>query len=91
MTRAIAEAFPDFQPYAGQHQGVVPHLTVAHGSAAEADEAAEKLRLRLDQGATVTAQCSSVVLIENSSGLWRDLHVIHLPPSASAANRKPVS
>jgi 2'-5' RNA ligase len=82
MTRAIAETFPDFQPYAGEHQGVVPHLTVAHGSAAEADEAAETLRLRLNQGAAVTAQCSSVALIENSSGRWRDLHEFHLPPSA---------
>jgi 2'-5' RNA ligase len=89
MTRAIAEAFPDFQPYAGEHQGVVPHLTVAHGNAAEADEAAETLRLRLSQGATVTVQCCSVALIENSSGRWRDLHEFRLPLGASATNRVP--
>jgi GNAT superfamily N-acetyltransferase/2'-5' RNA ligase len=89
MTRAIAEAFPDFQPYAGEHKDVVPHLTVAHGSAADADDVAKALRLRFNQGATVRAQCSSVALIENSSGRWRDLHVFHLPPSASAANRAP--
>lgn len=90
LTRAMAEAFPGFQPYAGEQQGVIPHLTVAHGSPAEADEAAETLRLRLDQGAAVTAQCNSVALIENSSGRWRDLHVFHLPLSAFAANRVPV-
>ncbi|MBO9652273.1 MAG: GNAT family N-acetyltransferase [Variovorax sp.] len=79
MTRAIAEAFPGFPPYAGEHHGVVPHLTVAHGNAAEADEAAETLRLRLDQGAAVKANCSSVTLIENSTGRWKDLHEFHLP------------
>lgn len=89
MTRAIAKAFPDFQPYAGEHQGVLPHLTVAHGSAAEADEAAEALRLRLDQGAAVAAHCSSVTLIENSSGRWKDLHEFRLPQSTSVANRAP--
>lgn len=87
MTRAIAEAFPGFQPYAGEHQGVIPHLTVAHGSSAEADEVAETLRLRLNQGAAVTAQCSSVALIENSSGRWRDLRVFHLPMGAPSAIR----
>ncbi|MBB3178623.1 GNAT family N-acetyltransferase [Variovorax sp. Sphag1AA] len=87
MTRALAEAFPDFQPYAGEHHSVVPHLTVAHGSAAEADEAEEALRLHVDQGAAVTANCSSVTLIENSSGRWEDLCEFRLPQSASLANR----
>lgn len=85
MTRAIAEAFPEFQPYAGEHDDVMPHLTVAHCSAVEANEAAETLRLRLEQDAGVAAQCNSVALIENSSGRWRDLHVFRLPPSVSAA------
>lgn len=79
MTLALAEAFPNFQPYAGEHHGVVPHLTVAHGSAMEADEATETLRLRLEQGEAVTARCGSVALIENSSGRWKDLHVFRLP------------
>lgn len=78
LTRAIAGAFPGFQPYAGEHHGVVPHLTVAHGSSAEAEEAAELLQQRLDHGAPATGQCDSVTLIEDSTGRWRDLHVFHL-------------
>ncbi|MBN8748054.1 MAG: 2'-5' RNA ligase family protein [Variovorax sp.] len=84
MTQAMVQAFPDFQPYAGEHDGIIPHLTVAHGSAADADEAAETLRLGLEHGAAVTAQCDSVALIENSSGRWRDLHVFRLPPNSAA-------
>lgn len=83
MTQALVEAFPGFRPYAGEHQRVIPHLTVAHGSAADADEAAEALQLGLEQGAEVRAQCSSVALIENSSGRWRELHVFHLSRDAS--------
>jgi 2'-5' RNA ligase len=87
MTRALVSTFPGFRPYAGEHQGFIPHLTVAHGSAAEADEAAEQLQLRLAQGGAVAAQCSSVALIENSSGRWRDLHDFHLPQGAFMVNR----
>ena len=90
MTRALAETFPDFPPYAGEHQGVIPHLTVAHGNAAEADEAADELRLRLEQGGAVTTQCGSVALIENSSGRWNEMHVFHLPQGDFAANRGPI-
>jgi hypothetical protein len=28
---AVAESFPDYPPYGGPHDEVVPHLTVGHG------------------------------------------------------------
>jgi 2'-5' RNA ligase len=90
MTQALAETFPDCRPYAGEHQGVIPHLTVAHGSAADADEAADALRLQLEQGAALAAKCSSVALIENSSGRWREMHIFQLPQGDFAANPGPV-
>jgi 2'-5' RNA ligase len=31
LTEAIAERWPDYPPYEGAHDTVVPHLTVAHG------------------------------------------------------------
>ena len=31
LTTAIAERFPDFQPYGGKYRVVIPHLTVAEG------------------------------------------------------------
>ena len=81
MTKALVEAFPDFQPYGGEHQGIVPHLTVAHGDAAEASAAAAELQSRLDALGAVTANCTSVVLIENSTGHWEEMHVFDLRES----------
>ena len=42
MTEAIVRQFPDYPPYGGAFDTIVPHLTVAHGNdlvlnAAEAD------------------------------------------------------
>ena len=90
MTHALTEAFPGFLPYAGEHQGVIPHLTVAHGNASDADEAADVLRLRLAQGTALTAKCSSIALIENSSGEWPEMHVFQLPQGDFAATLGPV-
>lgn len=81
MTMALVEVFPGFQPYGGEHQGVIPHLTVAHGDASEADEAAAELQVRLGASGAVKAECSSVVLLENSTGRWKELYVFHLPPA----------
>jgi len=78
LTKALVDAFPDFQPYGGEHQGVVPHLTVAHGDPFEADAAAAELQRRLDAFGGIKADCASVVLIENSTSRWEDLHVFHL-------------
>ena len=79
MTLALVEAFPDFPPYGGEHAGVIPHLSVAHGDALGAEEAAIELRARLLASGPVHATCTKVALIENSSGRWQDLHVFQLP------------
>lgn len=81
MTRALVDTFPDFQPYEGEHEGTVPHLTVAHGDPSEAAAVAAELQGRLDASGAVEADCASVVLIENSTGRWKDLHVFRLSPS----------
>ncbi len=79
MTLALVEAFPEFPPYGGEHQGVIPHLTVAHGNALDADAAAAELQTRLFTLGAVHADCTEVALIENSSGRWQDFHIFHLP------------
>ena len=78
MTRALAAAFPDYPPYAGIHEGTVPHLTVAHGSEAIASKAEEILRVKLAQNGPIHARCTCVTLIENASGHWRQLHTFQL-------------
>ncbi|MBN8752503.1 MULTISPECIES: 2'-5' RNA ligase family protein [Variovorax] len=83
MTLALAKTFPDFPPYGGEHEGVIPHLSVAHGHARDAQEAADELNVRLLASGAVHAHCTEVTLIENSSGRWRDLHVFALPEATS--------
>lgn len=78
MTKALAQAFPDYPPYGGQYSGIVPHLTVAHGSANHADEAEKALRAALARHGPITSVCKSVDLYENSSGMWRFAHAIVL-------------
>jgi 2'-5' RNA ligase len=79
MTKALVDVFSDFQPYGGEHQGVVvPHLTVAHGDPSDAVAVAAELQRRLDASGAIKADCASVVLIENSTGRWEELHVFQL-------------
>lgn len=82
MTTALVRAFPEFPPYCGEHAEVIPHLTVAHGDAESADLAALELEARLREAGHVNATCASVVLLENSTGLWKELHVFELPNTA---------
>lgn len=82
MTLALAKAFPEFPPYGGEHADVVPHLSVAHGNARDAEEAATELRMRLLASGTVHACCTEVTLIENSSGRWQDMHAFQLPAAS---------
>ncbi|KWC46447.1 hypothetical protein WL51_29470 [Burkholderia ubonensis] len=78
LTTALVERFPMFWPYGGAHDGIVPHLTVAHGDAATALLAAVELEYRLSAREAIQTCCSSVALLENSSGCWRKMHVIEL-------------
>ncbi|MET3497339.1 2'-5' RNA ligase family protein [Variovorax boronicumulans] len=82
MTLALVEAFPGFPPYGGEHTSIVPHLSVAHGDARHAEQAAIELQARLLASGAVRATCVEVALIENSSGRWQDLHTFRLPPAS---------
>jgi 2'-5' RNA ligase len=79
LTTALIECFPAFRPYGGAHEGVVPHLTVAHGDAANAHAAAVELEQRLGALKPIRTECNSVTLLENSSGRWKEMHVFDLP------------
>lgn len=81
LTRAVERAFPDYPLYGGRHPEVVPHLTVADGSASRADEAEGELRAILAQRGPIASICKTVDLFENSSGTWRFMHAITLARS----------
>lgn len=81
LTQVLWQAFPAFPPFRGEFSSIVPHLTVANGNVAEAEAAANALEAGLHALGSVACVCSEVVLVENSSGRWRPLHVF---PLASA-------
>ena len=80
LTHALWQAYPAFPPFRGEFPTVIPHLTVAHGSAEAAELVAQELAVRLHSSGPVHAACTSVALIENSAGHWRQSHVFLLAP-----------
>jgi 2'-5' RNA ligase len=73
LTNAVWRAFPDYPPFAGKFASVVPHVTVAHGDEPQLCEIEIELRIALAAGG-VRAHCHEMVLIENSSGRWEEMH-----------------
>ena len=78
LTEALVRVFPEFPPFRGEHESIVPHLTVANGDANEAEVAAAQLHAVVQSKGPISGYCSSVSLLENSSGLWREMHVFAL-------------
>ena len=78
LTEALVQRFPEFPPFRGEHLSVVPHLTVANGNASEAEIAAIELEATMRAHGAIHSRCSSVLLIENSSGCWKEMHAFAL-------------
>lgn len=89
LTEALVRAFPDFPPFGGAHSSIVPHLTVANGDASEAEFAAIELATLVQSHGRVESVCSSIVLLENTSGLWKQMHIFPLPVETSDPLLKP--
>ena len=70
-------AFPEYLPYGGLYDSIVPHLTVAQSSDAEHDVAEAELVAALPR-VGIEASCRAVVLIENSSGRWERMRSFRL-------------
>ena len=84
LTESLYRSFPQHPPFGGDHEGIVPHLTVAHGSRSGAEIAAVELAAALDAHGPVASICRSVVLLEDSSGCWKEMHAFALPTAADA-------
>jgi 2'-5' RNA ligase len=81
LTEAVHRAFPDYPPFEGKFDVVVPHVTVAHGDEPQLCEIEVELRIALP-AAGITAHCAELILIENSSGRWETLRTFPLGPLA---------
>lgn len=77
LTLGLVRLFPEYRPYGGRHESIVPHLTVAQAAEAELDAVESQLRAALP-AAGIAASCNELVLIENSSGRWRPLYSFRL-------------
>jgi 2'-5' RNA ligase len=77
LTDAVHRAFPDYPPFEGKFDIVVPHVTVAHGDDALLCELEVALRIALP-GAGVSARCDEMLLIENTTGRWETVSTFHL-------------
>jgi len=83
LTRRLVHQFPEFLPYGGQYEGIVPHLTVAHGGRLEHSRVETELLISLSAG--IACSCSELALTENASGRWQHMHAFPLPSAAHAA------
>jgi len=77
LTEGVHRAFPDYPPFAGKFDVVVPHVTVAHGDEPQLCEIEVELRIALP-GSGVPARCADMVLIENTTGRWETIEVFPL-------------
>lgn len=85
LTRSLMRRFPEYPPFGGEHEFIIPHLTVAHCSASEAELAAVELAATMQTHGPITSKCASVALLENSSGLWKEMHAFNLLPARKGA------
>ena len=86
LTQALVCRFPEFPPFRGEHESIVPHLTVANGNAEEVETAAVELEAQLRLHGQIRSVCASVSLLENSSGRWKEMHVFALPHGVGLDN-----
>jgi len=75
LTAAIVARFPDYQPYEGAFDEVVPHLTLVESPTAPLDRIADAAARYLPFDRPVTA---IEVLVEETDGRWRSLWRIRL-------------
>jgi 2'-5' RNA ligase len=72
MTEAMVARFPDYPPYGGIHERIVPHLTLAQ---AELEETAARVEPLLP----LHSRVETVVLYEHvDADSWREIHTFGL-------------
>ena len=63
LTEALVRAFPQYPPFGGAHEHIVPHLTVAQGDEPTLQQADAELRAALQEQGPVRAQCRELCLL----------------------------
>lgn len=69
LIQLVAGAFPDYPPYEGVHDEVIPHLTVAEG----APELQDRVEAALEGHLPIRTHADHVAfLFEDDEGLWNE-------------------
>ncbi len=67
----VAARFPDYPPYEGAHDVVIPHLTVAEGGV----ELQDRVEAAVSEHLPIRARAGDVAfLFEDDEGLWHEAH-----------------
>ncbi len=68
LTNAVAARYPEHPPYGGEHDDVIPHLTVGHSV-----QAPPELDAELQRGLPIAARATHVVQLEEFAyHRWRE-------------------
>lgn len=67
LTSAIATAYPAYPPYGGDHDEVIPHLTMATADPAQFDRLEAEIRAHLPVRRAVDR---AALLVEDAGGRW---------------------
>ena len=78
LTMALTRHFPKYLPYGGRYSSIFPHLTIAQAGESDLLYVEEKIAAILPGLGGIRARCEQLVLIENSSGLWKLMHTFPL-------------
>jgi 2'-5' RNA ligase len=70
LTDALIRAFPQYPPFGGAHDRIVPHLTVAQGDEPMLQQAEARLRTALQTHGPINAPCRELCLLHNAGGPW---------------------
>lgn len=71
MVRAIAAVFPDYPPYGGQFETIIPHVTVAHGDGLDLGALEPEVRARL--ATPVVQRVDGASLFTTIRRKWREV------------------
>ena len=74
LTKLVFKQFPDYPPYGGEFNEIIPHLTVVKvGNARRMKALAANFQQTVRDSLPIRARVDSVSLVENTSGVWQVL------------------
>ena len=72
LTEAVAARFPDYPPYGGAYDEIIPHMTVAQvDDPRDLDQIEAEFAAKCNTGLPIRAHVTEVVLFDNATGIWR--------------------